>query len=145
MIPSVTLRAPFAYDVDQASDASAVSVFDAGLTQQHFAEEADINTIVRRFGLTGELPTDVRAPQFADFVEAVDYHTAMNAIRQADEAFMALPADVRSRFQNDAGAFVAFCSDAANRAEAVKLGLVLPTVVSTTGAPAEQGAGTGST
>ena len=39
---------------------------------------------------------------------------------------MQLPADVRTRFNNDAGALVDFVSDDANRAEAEKLGLVLP-------------------
>lgn len=56
------LRAPFNYDTDKASleagssrpiDPDTGEIIDDGMTQQSFAEEVDINTIVRRFGLTG--------------------------------------------------------------------------------------------
>jgi len=135
---AVFLRTPYNYDVNEASDVSALVCEDPSLAQQHAKDECDINTIVRRFGLTGELPSNVRAPQYGDFTDAVDYHTALNAVRAADEAFMQLPADVRTRFNNDAGAFVDFVSDDANRAEAEKLGLVLPSAASNP-APAEGG------
>jgi phage internal scaffolding protein len=132
---SVFLRTPYNYDVNEASDASGLVCDDPSLAQQHAKDECDINTIVRRFGLTGELPSNVRAPQYGDFTDAVDYHTALNAVRAADEAFMQLPADVRTRFNNDAGAFVDFVSDDSNRAEAEKLGLVLPKAAESNPAP----------
>ena len=81
---------------------------------------------MERFGLTGELPTDVRMPQYADFEQAFDYHTAMNAVVAARESFDQMPAHVRARFNNDPAAFVDFCADESNRDEAVKLGLVPP-------------------
>jgi len=122
---SVFLRTPYNYDVMEASDSSALVCPEPTLAQQHAKDECDINTIVRRFGLTGELPSNVRAPQYGDFTMATDYHTAMNAVIAANESFMQLPADIRTRFNNDAGAFVDFCSDENNRAEAEKLGLVM--------------------
>lgn len=118
------LRTPYNYDVMQASNESALECLDESLAQQHARDECDINTIVRRFGLTGELPNNVRMPQYGDFTGATDYHTALNAVIAADAAFMQLPAEIRSRFNNDAGAFVDFCADERNRAEAEKLGLV---------------------
>jgi phage internal scaffolding protein len=124
---AVFLRTPYNYDTMEASDASALLCEDSSLAQQHARDESDINTIVKRFGLTGELPSNVRAPTYGDFTDAMDYHTSLNAVRAADEAFMQLPADIRTRFDNDAGAFVDFVSDDSNRAEAEKLGLVLPT------------------
>lgn len=127
---SVFLRTPYNYDVNEASDASALVCEDPSLAQQHAKDECDINTIVRRFGLTGELPSNVRTPQYGDFSDATDYHTALNAVRAADAAFMQLPADVRTRFNNDPGALVDFVSDDNNRAEAEKLGLVLPLAAS---------------
>lgn len=127
---AVFLRTPYNYDVNEASDASSLVCEDPSLAQQHAKDECDINTIVRRFGLTGELPNGVRAPTYGDFTDAVDYHTAMNAVLAADAAFMQLPADIRTRFNNDAGAFVDFVSDDNNRAEAEKLGLVLPQAAS---------------
>jgi len=127
---AVFLRTPYNYDVIEASDASALVCDDPSLAQQHARDESDINTIVKRFGLTGELPSGVRAPSYGDFTDATDYHTALNAVIAADAAFMQLPADVRTRFNNDAGAFVDFVSDDNNRAEAEKLGLVLPKAAS---------------
>lgn len=121
------LRTEWNYDTNKASMESGVKCDDETKTQQHFAEECDINVIVKRFGITGQLPQGVRAPTWGDFTDVVtDYHSAMNAIVQAQQAFDAMPADIRYRFRNDPGMFVDFCSDEANRAEAEKLGLVMP-------------------
>nr|QJB19482.1 MAG: internal scaffolding protein [Microvirus sp.] len=123
----VVLRSAYDYDVDVASDeAGLVCPEDEGKTQQQFAEEVDINTIVRRFGLTGELPGDFEMPQSGDFSGITDFHTAMNAVREAEEMFMLVPADIRARFNHDAGKFIAFFDDPGNRDEALKLGLLKP-------------------
>ena len=124
----IEIRQPNKYDVKKVSDETGIDCSgDEVRTQQHFAEECDINTIVRRFGLTGQLPTDVRMPVSGDFTGITDLHSAMIAVREATEAFEALPAEVRrDRFNNDPGAFVRFCSDDANAEEAKKLGLVRP-------------------
>lgn len=120
------VRNPYNYDVNEASDASALLCEDPSLAQQSMLEESDINTIVRRFGLTGELPQNLRAPTYGDFSGVFDYQSALNAIMDAEDAFMELPAEIRARFGNDPGAFVDFCSDENNRSEAEKLGLVVP-------------------
>lgn len=128
-------RSPYNYDMGQVSEETGLSCPDPSLAVQDAAEEADINTIVRRFGLTGELPKDVRAPVYADFEEVLDFHSAMIAVRQAEESFMRMPADVRARFNNDAGVFVDFCSDDKNLAELQKLGLTRPDLVIESPAP----------
>jgi phage internal scaffolding protein len=120
----VFVRSPYNYDMDAVSDETSLVCKDASLAKQSFAEESDINTLVRRFGLTGELPTNVRMPSYGDFTIVSDFHSAMNAVAQANEAFDAMPALVRARFDNDPGKFVDFCADDSNRAEAEKLGLV---------------------
>ena len=120
------LRSPFNYDRDAVSLETGLECLDKSLAQQQFAEEADINTIVRRFNLTGQLPDNVRAPVYADFEAVFDFQTAMNAVRSAEESFMAMPADVRARFSNDPHRFVEFCSDPSNLEEARKLGLAVP-------------------
>lgn len=122
----VFCRSAYNYDMDAASDVSGLKCLDESLAKQSFAEESDINTIVRRFNLTGQLPENVAAPVYADFDEVFDYHSAMNAIAKAHEAFDEMPADIRARFQNDPALFVDFCSDDKNREEAEKLGLVIP-------------------
>ena len=101
------------------------------MTQQQYAEEVDINTIVKRFGLTGQLPQNLQMPVSGDFTDAVDFHTAMNVVRQAEEEFLRVPADVRERFGNDPGKLMAFLEDDKNRDEAIKLGLVNPPVETT--------------
>lgn len=118
------LRAPFNYDRDAASTESGLLCEDRSLAQQQFREECDINTIVERFGISGELPSDVRAPQYGDFTEVVDYHTALNVVRASQEAFDALPARVRARFHNDPSEMLEFVDDEGNRPEAERLGLV---------------------
>lgn len=124
-IADVFLRTPYNYDTLAASRESGVDAsVEPSLTHQSFAEEADINTIVKRFGLTGELPSNVRMPEFADFTEVHDFKTAMDAVARSREAFEAMPADVRARFGNDPAAFVDFCTDSSNLEEARKLGLV---------------------
>lgn len=121
------LRTPYNYNRDEATNETGIDCsVEPSRTQQHFAEEADINTIVRRFHLTGELPQNVRMPSNADFDGIFDFQSAMNAIRAAEESFAAMPAEIRYRFHNNPHEFVEFCSDDANRPEAEKLGLVAP-------------------
>ena len=118
------LRGVYSYDTDVASLESGLANTEPSMTDESFANEVDINTIVRRFGLTGELPRDVAMPSYADFERVYDYHSAMLEIRAAEREFMRLPAEVRSRFRNAPGELVTFLEDPSNRDEAVKLGLV---------------------
>lgn len=124
MIRKPFVRSPYNYDMDVASSESGLETLDLSLAVQSSRDEVDINTIVRRFGLTGQLPQNVGMPQYGDFEEIYDFHTAMNLVAEANEAFMQMPADVRARFNNDPNGLIAFIGDPANREEAVKLGLV---------------------
>lgn len=119
------VRSAYNYDMLEASTESGLLCEDPSLAVQASRDEVDINTIVRRFGLTGQLPDEVALPQYGDFMGISDYQTALNAVLAADEQFMALPAELRNRFGNSAHAFVEFCSDPGkNGAEMLKLGLL---------------------
>lgn len=121
------LRTENNYDRDEASYVSGLKCQDESRTQQQFAEEADINTIVRRFGISGIMPADFGMPQSADFSETItDYHTALNLIRRADEDFMQLPGQLRERFQNDPQRLIDFIENPANLEEARELKLAKP-------------------
>lgn len=120
------LRSAYNYDMDKASDESGLSCQDPSLTQQQFAEEADINTIVNRFLKTGVLPTPNTFPQYVDFEGVFDYQSAMNLVRAADESFMRMDAKVRARFNNSPQDFLEFFADPANNDEAIRLGLAIP-------------------
>jgi phage internal scaffolding protein len=118
------LRSPYNYDRDIASNESGLECLDPSMAQQQFREECDINTIMERFGRTGELIAPIRMPQYGDFDGVNDYHSAMNAIVEAQSAFDQLPAKTRARFGNDPAEFLEFCFNEENRDEAIRLGLV---------------------
>lgn len=93
------------------------------LTQQQFAEEADVNNVMRKYALTGVLPHH-EGGLYADFSEAVEYKEAMNIVAHANEQFASLSAEVRKRFSNDPAEFLAFVQDPENADEMAKLGLM---------------------
>jgi len=120
------VRHPFNYDQDRASVLSGLSCPEPTMAQQQFRDECNINTIVERFGLTGQLPVGVRPPEYGDFTQVSDFQSAMQAVRQAQETFMLFPANVRERFGNDPQQLLEFVSDESNLEEAVSLGLAMP-------------------
>lgn len=120
----IFIRSPYNYDMDAASDASAmVDNGEPSPTVQSEKDNSDINTIVKRFGLTGAVPSNPRLPLEEDFMEVTDYHSAMNAIRNAERSFMQIPAEIRAKFDNDPQKFADFCLDPENLDEIDKLGL----------------------
>lgn len=122
----VFLRADNGYDMEQASFESGLECKDDSLAVQSQKDDADINVIVERFGITGQLPQSAVLPRYEDFDEIFDYRTAMDAVVAADRAFLALPAKIRARFGNDPQQFVEFCSDAENLPELRRMGLAKP-------------------
>lgn len=119
------VRSWYNYNRDEVSCQTALTCNDVSLTKQSFADECDINNIVRQFGLTGKLPDDIRPATYGDFEGIFDFHSAMNAVALAGEEFDKLPADIRYRFHNDPGAFVEFCSNVDNLEEMRKMGLAV--------------------
>lgn len=124
MIIKPIVRSPFNYDVDEHSNDTGLHCKDDSLTVQADTEDTDINVIVRRFGITGELPQNVRVPLSAEFVDIMDYHSALNQVIAADKAFMSMPAEIRTRFNHDPAELIKFVENPANRDEAIKLGIV---------------------
>lgn len=116
-----------AFDPDLHSRESWLH-FDAAqdMAQQQFKDDADINRIVERYGVTGELPADVKVPLPDEFYEVADFQSALNVVLEGERAFMEMPADVRRRFDNDPGKFLEFVHDDKNRDEARSLGLLVP-------------------
>lgn len=99
------------------------------ITQQHMANEVDINTIVSRFIKTGQLgnPMDKRVPMFGD-ISHLDFQTMQNAIVDIDNKFSSLPAKYRNRFGNDPYQMLRFIDDKSNEAECIKMGLLPGTI-----------------
>lgn len=111
------------YDTDSASAFTGLVTTEPSLAQQQYKDESDINNIARQFGLTGKMPQAVYLPTFGDFSEITDFQTALHAIQRAEASFLAMPAQVRERFNNDSQKFLEFTSDSRNAAEIKALGL----------------------
>lgn len=125
MKPVFIDRTPGLYDADEVSRDTGIACVGDGLTVQADAESADINTIVRRFGITGTFPVGLVAPSYADYEGIFDFQSAQNKIIEAREAFMRVPAAIRARFGNDPQEFLEFCVDPANLDELRRLGLAV--------------------
>jgi len=118
------VKNPITYDRDKNSDRAKLLFSKPSRTQQQFRAECDINNILERFNITGQLPAGSVQPQYGDFSGVTDYQSALNAVMAAQDSFLALPAKIRSRFQNDPALFVEFASDEANKDEMKALGLL---------------------
>lgn len=118
------VRTRFNTDFDKLSQCTSLAEFEKTRTQQQFKDECDINEIVRRFGLTGKLPDNVRMPEYVDYEGVFDFQTAMNTMMDAEREFMKLPASVRRRFDNDPQQLLEFVGNGQNQAEAEALGLL---------------------
>ena len=101
-------------------------------TLQSFKDDADINCIIALFENTGVLvdPTVPvsRTPQFGDYSDMPDYQTAQNVIVAANNAFSALPSNIRERFGNDPAAYFDFVQSlkegSEDYVEAIRLGII---------------------
>lgn len=119
----------YAYDGDgdAVGKNTAISFADArDRTIQSAKEDSDINVIVRRFGVTGQVRLPNVEPFYGDFSMVEDYQTAMNLMIQAQRSFDQLPSDMRRRFGNDPAQLIDFVQDSNNYEEAEKLGLLRP-------------------
>lgn len=97
------------------------------VTRQEFAEECDINTIMKRFEATGVIShVDQRQPMYLDVSDVPDLQSALRVLDVATDAFMSLPAGVRREFDNDVHRFVAFAEDRENLAKMREWGLAPP-------------------
>lgn len=100
------------------------------MTRQSEMESCDIHNILKQFSQRGfeELVRqNAAAGQYADLTNLPDYQDALNTVMAADNAFAALPSQVRDRFGNSPQAFIEFLSNPDNQEEAVRLGLATDT------------------
>lgn len=95
-----------------------------GKTIQSQQKQTDINHILRSYQKTGHLTHIAQSvPTYGDFSNATDYLSAQLLIREAENSFMEIPAEIRARFENDPSLFLEFCSDPENVQEMIDMGL----------------------
>lgn len=97
-------------------------------TIQSAKDDCDINVIVRRFSVAGQVPPVNAVPFYGDFTQVDDFHHACNMVIEARDQFMRLPAATRLKFGNDPGRMIEFLNDDGNLDEARALGLCNPAV-----------------
>lgn len=124
--PEVRSAARHSFDRSEWSNAHGLSCPEHTKTIQSHAEDADINNIVRNFGITGRLPENVRVPDFGDFDVVTDYRQAIEAVREAEKSFMSMPSELRDRLGNNPQRFLEYCANPENHDEMRKFGLMVP-------------------
>lgn len=116
------VRSPYNYDTKAASQESATINNQPSLTLQDDADDADINVIVARFGLTGTMPNDPRPPMYGDFTEITDYQTALSAVENANKTFYELPPHIRNKFDNNPQRLLEFAAQPLNDDQMIAFG-----------------------
>lgn len=96
-------------------------------TQQQFKEECDVNNILYKYKKSGMLNhVNKTQGQFGDFANVEDYQTSLQKVMQAQQNFMELPSELRSKFNNDPSKLIDFINTKENYEECVKYGLIIP-------------------
>jgi len=94
-------------------------------THQSGKEECDINKIMAKYVKTGTLDHQREHGENYGFATSLDLLEAMTIVTKANEMFDDLPAEVRIKFNHNAGEFLDFTQDPNNKAELIKLGLAV--------------------
>ncbi|UDN67789.1 internal scaffolding protein [robinz microvirus RP_120] len=97
-------------------------------TRQEFAAECDINTLMARYEKTGSMSglLNERQPFYLDCTGLPDLQESLRIVKEAEIAFMSLPAVVRAEFDNDAVRWADYASDPSNLEQMRKWGLAPP-------------------
>jgi len=96
-------------------------------TQQHFKDEVNVNTIMKKARRSGVLP--FKGPEdciFQDLTTVTDYKEAQDRIIAINNKFNELPANIRSKFGNAPEKILEYLQDPKNEEEARQLGLLRP-------------------
>lgn len=96
-------------------------------TQKQFADETDINKIMKKYHNTGMITHLAKNPgRYMDLTDMKDYAQSLQTVIDSEAAFMTLPSETRFKFHNDPQSLINFLSDPQNRDEAIKLKLINP-------------------
>jgi phage internal scaffolding protein len=103
-----------------------VTLAGKSMTQQSDHDRCCIHNVIERYKRTGLLPQRTVAPIDPEkhIPDGITYHEAMNTLVAAQDAFDALPSDLRERFDEDPQKYCEFVNDPENKEEMEKLGLL---------------------
>lgn len=121
----MNFRTEYNYDSNETSQQTGLRCTeDEDLAQQQFRDDADINTIVAKFGIAAAVPPGFQWPEADVTGVPNDYATAVRVVEETQTAFMQLPGELRARFQNNPQMVLNWVHDDKNYEEAQKLGLL---------------------
>ncbi|AZL82686.1 internal scaffolding protein [Apis mellifera associated microvirus 20] len=113
--------------VDSKTGRVRVSTKTVGepMTQQQFKDQVEINNIINKYRTTGEMHHLNRSQGvYLDVSKITNLLEAHAIVQKASDAFMDLPADLRSRFENNPQKLIEFMQNPQNKDEAIELGLM---------------------
>lgn len=94
-------------------------------TSQDKKNSVDINRIMKRAQKNGIMPDFNRREVFySDFASLPNYQESLNMVIKMENEFMAMPAKIRKKFDNDPQKLIDFVTDPKNEDEAVELELL---------------------
>lgn len=96
-------------------------------TNREHADAANIHKIIECFNVNGTVPNVNQNNPIVntDFSDMPDLRTALDRVLEARRAFLKLPEEVRTRFDNNPMEMAEFLKDEKNQKEAIKLGLLV--------------------
>lgn len=97
---------------------------EPSLTEQQYKDSCDINLIMKKYQLTGEI-THLRRQQgmYADLTNVPSYQEALDLVIKAQDAFDTLPGAFRQELGNDPAKFLEWIHDPKNSERAIEMGL----------------------
>jgi len=94
------------------------------VTQQHFKEECDINTIVKRYSQTGLITHVNKSQPNYGYATSQSFTEAMHMVATATEEFEKLPSEIRAHFDNDTAKYLDAIQDESRVDELAEIGLI---------------------
>ena len=95
--------------------------------KQEFKDDADLNSIMRKFQKSGSIDHAQIYQGTYGVASPHQLHEAMNLVTHADTMFNELPSSIRNKFKNNAVDFLEYVQNPANAEEAKSLGISLST------------------
>lgn len=98
----------------------------ASMTQQQFAQECDINYIVKRAQRTGVIPVVSTQEMIFGTLDEDTFKQRMDKMAEIKSYFDGLPAEIRLHYQNSVNEFIAAMNTEEGIEEGRKLGIIAP-------------------
>lgn len=99
------------------------------MTQQQFAQECDINYIVKRAQRTGTIPVIPMQEMVFGTLDEETFKQRMDKMSEIKSYFECLPSDIRLHYQNSVNEFIAAMNTDEGLEEGRKLGIIVPAAV----------------